>query len=118
MDWLRRGLLPGTVYLALGTREAMILELTDPGCVPQLLSLCSQLFFLSHSRALVLSHAASDTGSALMDQLLLRDPAVAAARLRWRPPPAEGERSPRHLRRPRRWRPQDAQDGGEAARNT
>eukprot|EP00959_Pyramimonas_sp_CCMP1952_P333624 6986570-Pyramimonas_sp.AAC.1 len=54
-----------TVYLALNTiydnREAMILEITSPECLPRLWPLCSKMTLLSRTKALVISVAASDT---------------------------------------------------------
>ena len=55
MDRMRRSPLPQSVCFALNTiydnREAMILELTDARCVPGVWPLCSQLVFLSGTRA-------------------------------------------------------------------
>ena len=89
MDRMRRSPLPQSVCFALNTiydnREAMILELTDPRCVTGVWPLCSQLVFLSGMRALLTSHAASETWVAVMDHICRLDPNVAATRLRWRP---------------------------------
>jgi len=89
MDSMRRSPLPLDVCYALNTifdnREAMILEITDPRCLAGVWPLCTQLTFLSGTRALVASHATSETWITVMDQLCRRDPSVSATRLRWRP---------------------------------
>lgn len=89
MEGMRRSPLPHSVCFALNTiydsREAMILEMTDPRCIQGVWPLCSQFVFLTGGRALVTSHAASETWVAVMDQLCRHDPQVAATRLRWRP---------------------------------
>ncbi|CAK0874296.1 unnamed protein product, partial [Prorocentrum cordatum] len=88
LDRLRRSMAT-TVHFALNTiydnREAMILEITSPECLPRLWPLCSQMTLLSRAKALVISVAASDTWAGVMDHILNHDPEVSASRLRWRP---------------------------------
>ena len=86
---IRLSPLPPAAYFALNTiydnREAMILEFTRPDCIPRFWPLCVQLVFLARTKALVVSHAESDTWGSAMDQVLKHDPEVSASRLRWRP---------------------------------
>ncbi|CAK0824484.1 unnamed protein product, partial [Prorocentrum cordatum] len=64
--------------------NALILECFSPLAVAKVSSLCSQLFFLTSDRVLLLTEASTETWAQLLNDAAKEDEALTITRLRWK----------------------------------